>query len=208
MSAFERAWNRLRRDLREGVSPSMLAFKGARWAAGLVTAKLALREVDEVGEGVRCRGWPRIENHGHISIGDNVELISLNMVPVELATSPGGRLRLGNGTLLNYGVSIGCSGSVTVGERGLIGPYAMIIDSDFHDLHDRMKRPPPRPVVLEDDVWIGAKAVVMPGVTIGRASVVGAGSVVTHDVPPFTVVAGVPAKVVKKIDPEKFVPAR
>ena len=64
---------------------------------------------------------------------------------------------------------------------------AMIIDSEFHDLYDREKRAKPRPVVIEDDVWIGAKASVLPGVHIGRGSVVGTAAVVTADVPPFTV---------------------
>jgi acetyltransferase-like isoleucine patch superfamily enzyme len=57
-----------------------------------------------------------------------------------------------------------------------------------------------KPVVISDDVWIGANATITPGVTIGRHSVVAAGSVVTHDVPPFTIVAGVPARIIKKIE--------
>ncbi|GGW77084.1 acetyltransferase-like isoleucine patch superfamily enzyme [Streptomyces albaduncus] len=52
---------------------------------------------------------------------------------------------------------------------------------------------------IEDDVWIGAGAVILPGVTVGRGSVVGAGSVVTADVPPMTVVAGTPARVLRQI---------
>lgn len=55
------------------------------------------------------------------------------------------------------------------------------------------------PVIISDDVWIGANAVILPGVSIGRHSVVAAGSVVTHDVPEGTVVAGVPAKIIRKI---------
>jgi acetyltransferase-like isoleucine patch superfamily enzyme len=56
-----------------------------------------------------------------------------------------------------------------------------------------------KPVVISDDVWIGANATITPGVTIGRHSVVAAGSVVTHDVPPYTIVAGVPARIIKTI---------
>ena len=55
------------------------------------------------------------------------------------------------------------------------------------------------PVVLEDDIWIGANAVILPGVTIGQHSVVAAGAIVTKDVPPHSLVAGVPAKVIRKI---------
>lgn len=56
------------------------------------------------------------------------------------------------------------------------------------------------PIVVEDDAWIGMNAIILKGVTVGRASIVGAGSVVTKDVPPFCIVAGNPAKVVKRID--------
>ena len=56
------------------------------------------------------------------------------------------------------------------------------------------------PVVIEDNVWIGANVTVMPGVTIGKHSVVAAGSVVTTDIPPDTMAAGVPAKIIKKLE--------
>lgn len=60
-------------------------------------------------------------------------------------------------------------------------------------------------MVLEDDVWVGAKVSIMPGVRIGRGSIVGAGSVVTRDIAPFTVVGGVPARVLRTLDSSKFV---
>jgi acetyltransferase-like isoleucine patch superfamily enzyme len=63
-------------------------------------------------------------------------------------------------------------------------------------------KPSARPVIVEDDVWIGTRAVILPGVRIGYGSVIGAGSVVTKDVPPMTVVAGIPAKPIKKIKTE------
>lgn len=58
-----------------------------------------------------------------------------------------------------------------------------------------------RPIVVENDVWIAANVVILPGVTIGEGAVVGAGSVVTKDVVPFTAVAGNPARIIKKIEP-------
>jgi acetyltransferase-like isoleucine patch superfamily enzyme len=57
-----------------------------------------------------------------------------------------------------------------------------------------------KPVVIEDDVWIGSNSVVLPGVTIGKHTIVGAGSVVSHDIPPYSVCAGTPAKVIKQYD--------
>jgi len=58
------------------------------------------------------------------------------------------------------------------------------------------------PIVIEDDAWIGAGAIILPGITIGRGAVVGAGAVVTRDVPPYTIVVGVPARPIKQIDLE------
>ncbi|MBI4818115.1 MAG: hypothetical protein HY791_17770 [Deltaproteobacteria bacterium] len=80
----------------------------------------------------------------------------------------------------------------------------MVIDCEFHELYRRNQRPPARPVTIEDDVWIGAKASILPGVTIGRGAVIGVSAVVAHDVPPFTIVAGVPARHVRKLDPTLF----
>ncbi|MEW6433568.1 MAG: hypothetical protein AB1730_18840 [Myxococcota bacterium] len=61
--------------------------------------------------------------------------------------------------------------------------------------------PEPRPIVIDDDVWPGATSSVAPGVTIGRGSIVGVSSVVGSDVPPFTMVAGIPQRPVKKAGP-------
>ena len=77
----------------------------------------------------------------------------------------------------------------------------MLMDTGFHhvDPDRRLDPPTAQPIVIEDNVWIGARSVVLPGVTIGHDSVVGIGSVVTRDVAPRTVVVGVPAKVVRHL---------
>jgi acetyltransferase-like isoleucine patch superfamily enzyme len=93
---------------------------------------------------------------------------------------------------------------VRIGDRVRVGPYVMIIDTEFHGAYDRNSMPEPKPIVIEDDVWIGAKATIMPGVTIGRGSIVGISSVVAADVAPFTVVLGIPARPVRKLDPAQF----
>lgn len=203
-SMVERARRVLSRDMNLGLSPFELVEKSSRYLRELALAPLYLRQVTHVGSGVRCAGRPRVDNLGTMSIGANTLIRSVN-VPVELATGRDGRLEIGPDCSINYGASIGALASITLGARVRLGPYVMIVDSEFHDAYDRAKRPPPKPVVLEDDVWIGAKASVMPGVTIGRGAIVGTAAVVTHDVEPFAVVAGVPAKVIRRLDPEKFV---
>lgn len=194
---------KLRRDLAAGVSPARVCGKAIDYSHGLISARWHLRHVDERGQGIRTIGPPRIENHGFMAIADGCLLRSV-MVPVELVAEEGAELRLGREVRVNYGASLGATASIVVGDRVRIGPYAMIVDSAFHDVYRRDRRPLSAPVVLEDDVWLGARAVVLPGVRVGRASVVGTGAVVTRDVPAFTIVAGVPARVRSTIDADRF----
>lgn len=193
--------NKISRD--RALGPLGLARKGLRYAQELATAKLYLHAVDECGEGIRTLGKPRVENLGRMRIGDGTLLRSIN-VPVELATGPEGTLDIGKQVRLNYGVSVAAMGSVRIGDRVRIGPYVMILDTEFHGTYDRDAMPAPKPVIIEDDVWIGAKATILPGVTVGRGSIVGVSSVVSSDVPPYTVVLGIPARPVRKLDPAQF----
>lgn len=199
-------FGKVRRDREAGLSLTRVAMKSARYSVELLSASLWLRQVDEVGPGVRTLGRPRIHNLGRVVIGAGTLLRSVN-VPVELACEEGAELLIGSEVRLNYGVSIGVRGRVEIGDRVRLGPYVMVIDSEYHDLHDRSLRPAPQPVKICDDAWIGAKASVLPGVTVGRASVVGTAAVVTRDVPDFTIVAGVPAKKIGELDPARFVSA-
>ncbi|MFZ9886664.1 MAG: acyltransferase [Myxococcota bacterium] len=194
---------KVRRDLHAGMSPARVRKKAIDYAKGILSARWYLRAVDECGRGVRTIGKPRIENHGFIAIADGCLLRSM-VVPVELVAEEGAILRLGREVRVNYGASLGATASVLIGDRVRIGPHAMIVDSAFHDLYRRDRRPPSEPVVIEDDVWVGARAVVLPGVRIGRASVIGTGAVVTKDVPAFTVAAGVPAQVRSQLDEDRF----
>ena len=80
---------------------------------------------------------------------------------------------------------------------------AYVTDSDWHGIYNRMERDPDiKPIVLEDNVWVGDHALVLKGVRIGKNSVVAARAVVVKDVPPNVVVAGNPARVVKELDPQ------
>jgi acetyltransferase-like isoleucine patch superfamily enzyme len=198
------AYEKLARDFRKGRHPRELLHKGTRYAWELASARMFLGDVDELGIGVRTLGRPRIENFGFMSIGAHAVLRNVN-VPIELVTEHGANLVIGADCSINYGVSIGATLNIRIGQRCRIGPYVMIIDSAFHQLLDRDTRPPSQPVVLEDDVWVGAKANIMPGITVGRGAVIGTAAVVTKDVPPFTVVAGVPAKIIQRLDESQFV---
>lgn len=86
---------------------------------------------------------------------------------------------------------------ITLGNNVIISWDCVLMDHDYHCLEGAQERI--RPVVIEDDVWIGCRVIVLPGVRIGRGSVVGAGSVVTKDIPPGVLVAGNPAREIRAI---------
>lgn len=168
------------------------AFRGLPW----LRARVQLRSCDEVGAWTRVWGSVRVQNGGTIKLGERVQLRSLPWA-TELATLPGGHLELGAGTFVNAGVSLCAAELVRIGRRCQIGPRVMIVDNDFHIAGDPLRRSRPRPVVLDDLVWVGAGAMVLKGVHVGRGATIAAGSVVTKDVPAGAVVAGVPARVIR-----------
>ncbi|HET7623350.1 MAG TPA: acyltransferase [Gemmatimonadaceae bacterium] len=93
---------------------------------------------------------------------------------------------------------------LTIGDRVSMAPRVMLVLSS-HPNASRIRPFAPTArgdITIEDDAWIGACSVILPGVTIGRGAVVGAGSVVTADVPPLTIVAGQPAKPVRQLSPD------
>jgi acetyltransferase-like isoleucine patch superfamily enzyme len=113
-------------------------------------------------------------------------------------------ISIGDGTSINNGfIAIAEHTSITIGQRVLIGTNVEIFDSDFHGLQltDRMKSKAEwaKPVVIEDDVFLGSNVRVLKGVTIGRGSVIANSSVVLKDIPPNVVAGGMPAKVLRAI---------
>ena len=145
-------------------------------------------------------GRALVTNDGQMSIGDHVVFMR-GKVHVELTTQSQGCIRVGAFTQFNYGCILVACRQINIGERCLFGYYVTVLDSAMHQLEPERRHeiPEPEPVNIEDDVWIGTRAIIMPGVTIGRGAVVAAGSIVTKDVAPRTLVAGVPAKFVRSI---------
>jgi len=134
-------------------------------------------------------------------VGARLRLVS-TIATTELVTGSGGWLEIGEGVFINYGCSISANEQVRIGDRCSIGTHVIIMDNDFHqvDPQRREERPNSAPIVLEENVWLGARVIVLKGVTIGHDSVVGAGSVVTRDIPPRCVAAGVPARVIRMLE--------
>jgi acetyltransferase-like isoleucine patch superfamily enzyme len=110
-------------------------------------------------------------------------------------------LRLGSRIDIGEFTHIRASGGITIGDRVLIASH-VVITSRAHPVElPRFGVAVDAPVIIEDDVWIGAGAIVLPGVTIGSGSIIAAGAVVTSSVPPTTIVAGVPAIPLRGIAP-------
>lgn len=148
---------------------------------------------------VRTNGKPSIKNRGTIEIG-KYTLIRSSHIPIELATDKGATLKIGENSRINFGTSIGATKSVEIGKNVRIGPLSIIVDSDFHKASKRNERPIPKGVKINDNVWIGARTTILKGVEIGEWSIIGAGSVVTKSVPPFSVYAGNPAILIGKVE--------
>jgi acetyltransferase-like isoleucine patch superfamily enzyme len=107
------------------------------------------------------------------------------------------------------GVSISCLTKIEIGKNTLLGSGSVITDNDAHGIHPDFRNDPnfilTVPVKVGNDVFIGARALILKGVTIGDGAVVGAGSVVTKDVRPRMIVAGNPAKEIGNVDDPRFV---
>lgn len=111
-----------------------------------------------------------------------------------------GRLAVGDDVIFGHHVTLGVNDAVTIGNDCLIAELVSIRDHDHEfertDVPMRRQGARSRPVVIGNDVWIGSKATILSGVTIGDHSIIAAGAVVTSDVEPGTIVGGVPAKVI------------
>lgn len=123
------------------------------------------------------------------------------ITPLELIAEEDGTLEIGERAFINYGCSIYASELVRIGPRCKLGTYVIMMDNDFHTVEPerRNEKPSSAPIVLEENVWLGARVTVLRGVTVGAGSVVGAGAVVTRDIPPRSLAVGVPARVIRKL---------
>lgn len=165
------------------------------------------------GQGWKLYGLPLLQKHRRstLIIGARLNLRSTARSnplgphrPVILSTRrPEASLTIGDDFGMTGG-SIVCEERISIGQRVTVGANCVIIDTDFHPLDPVLRQQQPlagatAPVVIEDDVFIGMQALILKGVTIGKASVIGAGSVVTRDIPPGVIAAGNPARVLREL---------
>ncbi len=163
--------------------------------------------------GWRFYGKPILQKHhgSHMSFGLGLQLRSAARSnplgadhPVILCTWQAGALLQVGENFAMTGGSIIAAERIVIGDNVNVGANTTIMDTDFHPLDAQARRLDSElgktaPVIIEDDVFIGMNCLILKGVTLGRGSVIGAGSVVTKDVPPYTMAAGNPARVIGNV---------
>ena len=157
-------------------------------------ARLLLRNAASVGRDPIVVGTPMlIASHGgRIDLGD--DLFFSSKPSVSHLAALGGRITIGNGVRISYGAAISAREAVTIGDRVQIGPFVVLMDSDFHVAGSRETKDEPLPVQIEADVRIGARVTILRGSVIGAGAVLLDGSVVSGRVAAGDVVSGVPAR--------------
>ena len=156
------------------IKPSFLMTKGLKY--------ISIGNESYIGHSVQLTAWDRFQDQiftpsislgNNSSIGDNSHITAINNISI------GDNVRMGKRVL------------ITDNAHGASDPSLLDIAPNKRPLYSK------GPVVIENNVWIGEKATILPGVTIGRGSIIGANSVVTKDIPPYALVGGNPAKIIK-----------
>ena len=145
----------------------------------------------------------------NINIGDFVTIICASDRNIDISTwqtdKLHGEINIGDYVLMSPGTNLRCAKKITIGKSTMIASDVTITDSDWHGIYDRTDYvASPKEIVISENVWIGERALILKGSKIGKNSIIGAGSVVTGEIPPNCVYAGNPAKHVKDLDKGDF----
>jgi acetyltransferase-like isoleucine patch superfamily enzyme len=161
--------------------------------------QMKLRQGIEYGQGTVCK--PQVEfrltDNAEIVFGQHCVIQNFSFIQL---TKPAPKLVVGDHVVIGRHNIIAVKRSVSIGSYTRIGPYVQIIDHDHGTARDTLimeQEAVIAPVVIGEDVWIGVGARVLKGVTVGDHAVVAANAVVTSDVPPYAIVWGVPARLLK-----------
>lgn len=164
----------------------------------------------EIGKAVRVESSARFQGQGTLMLRDRVTLGydlagGINLPIILQPRESEAVIQIGQRTTIMNGCEVIARASIVVGTDCRIGPHTLIYDADFHCLapDKRHQNGKTQPVNIGDNVWIGSRAIILKGVSIGRDAVVAAGSVVTKNVADGEVVAGNPAKPIGSVYMER-----
>ena len=196
-----------RQDIRKDHRPYWLKKLFAKYNDFYVDNFLA-PQFEYFGEGHNIMGAKYFDIYGrNISIGDYPTMVASPDNYIHLTTwsleDHEGEISIGKYCLITPGVRIASASKITIGDGCMFANSAYISDADWHGIYDRaIPVGKTSPIILKENVWIGDRAVIGKGVTIGKNSIVAAGAVVVKDVPDNVVVGGNPAKIIKELDPQ------
>lgn len=163
-----------------------------------------------------ARFWPCIKAHGKVRFGPGVKFVPFlsdqrllavefmgeNQIGEHTIIQGDGRMVWGRGSYCAGNCVFGVNSEIRIGNNVLIANYVSIRDTDhvFRDVHISIEKQgiETAPVFIDDEVWIGHGAVILKGVKVGRGAIIAAGAVVTKDVEPYSIMGGVPAKLIRK----------
>ena len=162
------------------------------------------------GSNMTVFGSIKVINKGSITIGDNFMFVSGESIS-PISSNLQGSIYVEDGGVVSIGNNVGMTSTrmwiakgLTIGDNVKVGANVLLMDTDTHQLNYLERRQgvgqiKSAPITIEDDVWIGAQCIILKGVTIGARSVIGAGSVVTKDIPSDCIAAGNPCKVIRSL---------
>jgi acetyltransferase-like isoleucine patch superfamily enzyme len=218
----------------QGWNAAELASLGGTIASRLLRGQMLRLRLGPTAGLVLCERNVRVVHGRHVSAGkllnleDGCEIVGLAKRGVvfgerctvgRLATirptnilldEPGEGMRMGDNSNIGAYSFIGCSGYIEIGNEVMMGPNITLL-AESHNFDDSSRSIKQQgisrsTITIEDDCWIGASATILPGVTIGCGSVVAAGAIVTKDVAPYSIVAGVPARLIGSRRPDEARP--
>ncbi|MFN0244247.1 MAG: acyltransferase [Planctomycetota bacterium] len=191
----------LKRALTSVLTPAAYLAErfGEPWSRAWAHARLSQKLGYAIDPSVVLLGLPEVHGTRRIDLGRELYLYR----ELYLETQEQGAIWIGDGCVISRGVHIVAFRNIAIGPGSMIGEYASLRDANHRLDLDRPVRTSGHdaaPITIGREVWIGRGAVILPGVAIGDRAVVGANAVVTKDVPARTVVAGVPAKVLRTLE--------
>jgi acetyltransferase-like isoleucine patch superfamily enzyme len=185
----------------------------ARWREFWRLKKLGidwqLKSAQKIGTEIELTGPVIIKNAGTIEIGNLVRFDAAWHKPIYISLSrPDARLIIENNAFINYGTEISLVKEVIIGAYSLISIDCLIYDTDWHSLDGLDREIPVSPTRIGRGVWLGARVMVLKGVSIGDNTVVAANSIVTSDLPNNVLAGGNPARVIRAIDRRQYDPQK
>lgn len=188
------------------IIPQRLSFPWYIMKRAFVTARLK-GGFNHFGKNTLLAPGVKILTPQNVSIGDNSSIMSNCIIETCVTNSKNPELTIGDKVSIGEYSHITCTNRIVIGNGVLTGRFVLITDNSHGNITEEEADIPPLsreihsngPVFIGDNVWIGDKATILPNVTIGKGSIIAANAVVTKDVPEYSVVAGVPARIIKTI---------